>query len=132
MVEGRDIAAGTTDVVVCDGFVGNVAVKLMEGAGAAMTEFFAKEISERPLYRAAAYLLRRPLERLRRRMSYDSYGGAPLLGVAGNVVVCHGRSNAKAIGNGIKVARDLSSKKVDDKIRKAIEDLKQTLETAKI
>ena len=103
-VEGRDIPAGKTDVVVCDGFVGNVVIKTMEGTAAAMLGLLKGELLSTWRYRLPAALLRGPFSRLKRRMSYDEYGGAPLVGVNGAAVVCHGSSNARAIANAIRVA----------------------------
>ncbi len=128
MVEGRDIPAGTVDVIVCDGFVGNVAVKLMEGMGAAVASLFKAEVATGWLYGAAAALLRGPLERVKRRLNYDEYGGAPLLGVAGNAVIAHGRSNGKAIANALGMAARLSERGSQERIRRAVDDLKHQLE----
>ncbi len=130
-IEGRDIPAGTTDVVVCDGFAGNVAVKTMEGTGAAIFTILKGELLRGSLYKVAGLLLRGPFSRLTQRMSYDEYGGGPLLGVNGNAVVCHGRSNAKAIGNALRVAGELASAGVNEQITKAIEAMKSSLESVK-
>ena len=129
-VEGRDIPAGTADVVVCDGFMGNVAVKLMEGMGSMIFASLKAELMSRLAYRLAAQALRGPLGRVRKRMSYDEYGGAPLLGVRGNVIICHGRSNAKAVANALRVARELAETSVVSQIRKAVEALQGGLEAA--
>lgn len=104
-VEGHDVPAGGVDVVVCDGFSGNVLVKTMEGTAAAMLGLLKAELMESWRHRLPALLLRGPLARLKRRMSYDEYGGAPLVGVRGSVIVCHGDSNAKAIARALRMAR---------------------------
>lgn len=106
-VEGRDVPAGKTDVVVCDGFVGNVLVKGMEGTAASIVSLLKSEIMSAWSYKLAGVVLREPLTRLKRRLSYDEYGGAPLVGVNGVVVICHGSSNARAIAHALKAARHL-------------------------
>ncbi len=131
-VEGRDIPAGTTDVVVCDGFVGNVAVKLLEGAGETILGLLKDELLEGPWGRLGAMALRGPLSRLKRRMSYDEYGGAPLLGVAGNAVIAHGQSNAKAVASALAVAKGMAERDVNARVAKAIEQVKTSLESMRI
>ncbi|MBI5246310.1 MAG: phosphate acyltransferase PlsX [Elusimicrobia bacterium] len=103
-VEGRDVPGGKTDVVVCDGFVGNVLVKTMEGTAMAMMSQLKGELMSSWRYKIATLALRGPLSRLKRKMSYDEYGGAPLVGVNGVAVVSHGSSNARAIANALRVA----------------------------
>ena len=103
-VEGRDVPAGKTDVVVCDGFVGNVLIKTMEGTAMAMMSQLKSELMSSWRYKIATLALRGPLSRLKRKMSYDEYGGAPLVGVNGVAIVSHGSSNARAIANAIRVA----------------------------
>lgn len=131
-IEGRDIPAGTTDVVVCDGFVGNVAVKLLEGTGELMFGLLRQATEETASGRLAGMALRGPLSRLRQRFSYDEYGGAPLLGVAGNAVIAHGKSNAKAVSNALRVARDMSARGVNERIVKSVEEVKNNLESTRI
>ena len=103
-VEGRDIPAGKTDVVVCDGFVGNVVIKTMEGTAAAVVGLLKAELTSSWRYKLPSLLLRGPFARMRRKMSYDEYGGAPLAGVNGVAIVCHGSSNARAISHAIRAA----------------------------
>ncbi len=131
-VEGRDLAAGKTDVVVCDGFVGNVAVKLAEGMGVAMLDVLRASVSASLLYKAGASLMEGAFGDLRRRMSYDEYGGAPLLGVGGTTVICHGRSNAKAIFNAIRVAKTLAETGTDEEIRTSLERMRTNLEFSRV
>jgi glycerol-3-phosphate acyltransferase PlsX len=105
-IEGRDIPAGNVDVVVCDGFVGNVVLKLAEGLGETLFRLIREEMtSNGPLIKLAAALLRPALLKVRKRFDYAEYGGIPLLGVNGSAIVSHGRSNAKAIKNALRVAR---------------------------
>jgi glycerol-3-phosphate acyltransferase PlsX len=104
-VEGKDVLVNTADVVVADGFVGNVLLKTAEGTAAfvrdALREAYAKS---GPLAKLGGLLSREAFARLREQASYSTYGGAPLLGVRGNCIVAHGRSDATAIRNAIKQA----------------------------
>jgi glycerol-3-phosphate acyltransferase PlsX len=104
MVEGRDIAEGTVDVVITDGFTGNVAIKTAEGVGALIATLLREELSRSPLTKLLAVGALPALNRLRRRMDYAEYGGGPVLGVQGVVVKAHGRSNARAIRSALRVA----------------------------
>ncbi len=122
MVEGRDLFSGNVDVVVCDGFTGNVALKfseaLAEMIGALLREEFSKTIASR-----LGYILTRPaFERFRRRVDYSEYGGAPLLGVNGICIISHGRSTAKAIKNALRVAGECVHNRVLEHIREGVHD----------
>jgi phosphate acyltransferase len=103
-VEGKDIPAGAVDVAVCDGFTGNVMLKLAEGMASAITGLIRQEIEASLLTKVAAVGVLPAFKRVRRRMDYAEYGGAPLLGLNGTCIVAHGRSNALAIKNAIRVA----------------------------
>ena len=103
-VEGRDIFTGTCDVTVCDGFVGNVALKVSEGVAFALRELLKLELKRTLLNRLGAMLLLPAFNQLKRQMDYAEYGGAPLLGVDGACFICHGSSTAKAIRNAIRAA----------------------------
>lgn len=105
-VEGKDIPAGMADVVIADGFVGNVALKMAEGMASLAFQLIRSEAKKRPLAMLGALLMRPAFEGVRRRVDYQEYGGAPLLGVRGVAIVAHGRSKARAIRNAIRVARD--------------------------
>lgn len=96
-VEGRDILKGDAQVIVCDGFVGNVALKTMEGTAEAMFHLMKDAFIADGRSKAGAYLLKPALKRLKNQLNYEEYGGAPLLGVNGISVVCHGSSKARAI-----------------------------------
>jgi glycerol-3-phosphate acyltransferase PlsX len=107
-VEGKDIYEHHADVVVCDGFVGNVILKTSEGAGQFINTMLHEMIDEAsPIGKAGAFLLKPSFEKLRARLRYDTYGGAPLLGVRGACIVTHGRSNRVAIRNAIRNAAAL-------------------------
>jgi glycerol-3-phosphate acyltransferase PlsX len=120
-VEGRDIPKGTVDVVVCDGFVGNVVLKFAEGLATAIMNLVKNEIKSSGIIAKCASLLVLPaLKRLRNKLDYAEYGGAPLLGVNGGCIICHGSSKAKAIKNAIRVAKEFTEKKVVEHIRENI------------
>ena len=110
-VEGKDFYEHHADVVVCDGFVGNVILKTSEGAGQFISVMLREMIDEAsPVGKAGAFLLKPSFEKLRARLSYDTYGGAPLLGVRGACIVTHGRSNRIAIRNAIRNAATLAER----------------------
>ena len=110
-VEGKDIYEHHADVVVCDGFVGNVVLKTSEGAGQFINTMLREMIDEAPpVGKLGALLLKPSFEKLRARLRYDTYGGAPLLGVRGCCIVTHGRSNRIAIRNAIRNAVTLAER----------------------
>ena len=121
--EGRDIFNGTTDVIVCDGFIGNVVLKASESLGELVSKMLRSEVTRTMKRKVGAFILRDAFIDIRKRMSYDEYGGAPLLGVNGGCIICHGRSNAKAIKNAIRVAHEFAANQVDAKIRERIGEL---------
>ncbi|MBV9228456.1 MAG: phosphate acyltransferase PlsX [Chloroflexi bacterium] len=104
-IEGRDIPAGAVDVVVCDGFVGNVVLKLSEGLAETLIGMLRTQMTSSFTSKLAAAVLRPGLRKIFKRLDYAEYGGVPLLGVNGAAIVSHGRSNAKAIKNALRVAR---------------------------
>ena len=104
-VEGRDITRGLVDVVVTDGFTGNVALKVAEGVASFMGELIRREVTATLPRKLAAAVLRPAFRAVRTRLDYAETGGAPLLGVNGVVIVAHGSSNQTAIANAVKVAR---------------------------
>ncbi len=103
-IEARDMFSGHADVIVCDGFTGNVALKLSEGLVETVEELLGDELSSTFSSQVGYLLSRRAFRRFRKRVDYSEYGGAPLLGVSGLVLVCHGRSSAKAIRNAVVAA----------------------------
>ena len=116
-VEGRDVYSGNADVIVCDGFIGNVALKISEGLADAIKKMLMKEIAQSRIGRLAYLFIAAPLLRLRRRMDYAEFGGAPLLGVNGVSMICHGRSSTKAIKNAVGRAHKLAEGGLIDRIR---------------
>lgn len=103
-VEGRDLFTGEVDIIVCDGFVGNVALKLTEGMAESFAMMLKQEMTSSCAGKTALLLGRRSLERFTEKLDYAEYGGAPLLGVNGVGIICHGSSSPKAIKNAIKLA----------------------------
>ena len=120
-IEGRDVFRGEIDVVVTDGFTGNVVLKSVEGAAEVIMSMVREEIERAgPLARLGAALMLKPLRRLKRRTDYAEYGGAPLLGVNGVALICHGGSNARAIKNAIRVAGDFARSRLGDESTAAV------------
>jgi glycerol-3-phosphate acyltransferase PlsX len=115
-VEGRDIFNGSVDVVVCDGFVGNVVLKVSEGLADAILTMLRKEIGSRFLARIG-YLLARPaFSAFKKKVDYAEYGGAPLLGIEGTGMICHGGSSPRAISNAIRMAHEYAARRVNDQL----------------
>ena len=106
-IEGRDIPGGEVDVVVCDGFVGNIVLKFAEGLGTGLFTMLKQELTATLPRKLAAMILRPGFAKLKQKMDYAEYGGAPLLGVKGTVIIAHGSSNAKAIHNAIQWLRSV-------------------------
>lgn len=121
-VEGRDVYSGIADVVVCDGFIGNVALKISEGVAEMIKRLLLKEISGHFFGRLAYPLIAGPLANLKRKIDYAEFGGAPLLGVNGVTMICHGRSSAKAIKNAIRRAKGMAEGGVRELIQRDIEE----------
>jgi glycerol-3-phosphate acyltransferase PlsX len=121
-VEGRDVFSGTVDVVVTDGFTGNVMLKLSEGLQDALLSLIRRELSASAITKAGAVLARPAFQRLKKRLDYSEYGGAPLLGVRKIVVVGHGSSNARAIRNLIRIAHEFSQQGATDRIERGISE----------
>ncbi|WP_311517238.1 phosphate acyltransferase PlsX [uncultured Megasphaera sp.] len=122
-VEGRDIPEGTVDVVVCDGFVGNVILKFGEGMALFIIKLVKEAIKNSGFIAKLGALAVYPaLKTLKKRLDFTEHGGAPLLGVNGSFIICHGSSKAKAIKNAIRVADELVVQDVVGHIRKSIEE----------
>ena len=115
-VEGRDVFQGDVDVVVCDGFVGNIVLKISEGLAVATMKMLRDEILK-SIWAKLGYLLARPaFNKFKKRVDYAEYGGAPLLGIKGIGIVCHGKSSALAIKNAIAGAAEMERLKLNDVI----------------
>jgi glycerol-3-phosphate acyltransferase PlsX len=115
-VEGRDIYNGRADVIVCDGFVGNVALKTSEGLGRLVSDLLRASLTKTVTAQAGALLSRKALKEFRKRLDYSEYGGAPLLGVRGVCIVGHGSSNERAIFNGIRVAAEFAQAGINERL----------------
>jgi phosphate acyltransferase len=111
-VEGRDIPAGSADVIVCDGFVGNVVLKLSEGLAETLIGLLRTQMTSTLPSKLAGAVLRPGLRKVFQRLDYAEYGGVPLLGVNGSAIISHGRSKAKAIKNALRVARQTAETNV--------------------
>lgn len=121
-VEGRDVFAGKVDVVVTDGFVGNVVLKFTESIVYYITSLIRDEAGRSPLARVGGLLMRPVFRGMRRTLDYAEYGGAPLLGVNGVVIIGHGKSSARAIKNAILAAERFVAGGINDKIRRKAEE----------
>ncbi|MCP3177833.1 MAG: phosphate acyltransferase PlsX [Desulfuromonadales bacterium] len=122
-VEGRDIYNGKADVVVCDGFVGNVVLKVSEGLVEAVGTMLKKEMTSRFLAKIGFLLARPAFKAFKKKVDYAEYGGAPLLGIDGVGMICHGGSNPKAIMNAINMACEAVASKTNDKLVAQLEKI---------
>ena len=121
-VEGRDVFTGVADVIVCDGFTGNVLLKVGEGVSKMMLNMLKESLEATVTRKLGAVLSRQAYRELRKRVDDSEYGGVPLLGVKGVTIICHGRSNATAIKNAIRVAAESAQGRISEKIEAEIEN----------
>ncbi|UCH80137.1 MAG: phosphate acyltransferase PlsX [Nitrospiraceae bacterium] len=121
-IEGKDVFEGEADVVVCDGFVGNIALKIAEGLAETMAKMLKREIMDRSTGKVGAFFLKDALKSFKKKTDYSEYGGAPLLGLSSPCIIGHGRSTSKAIKNAILVAGTFHSKGILNIISKEIND----------
>jgi phosphate acyltransferase len=125
-VEGNHIYSGTVDVVVCDGFIGNVALKVSEGLVDMVRHLLRESMEATLIGKIGGALSQKAFADFKKRVDYSEYGGAPLLGVRGASIICHGRSNAKAIMNAIRVAKEFSdgmvNQRIEDELRAASQE----------
>jgi glycerol-3-phosphate acyltransferase PlsX len=119
-VEGGDLFSGEVDVIVCDGFVGNIALKICEGLAFQIFGLLRKSINSSLASQVGFLFSRGALKGLKKKIDYAESGGAPLLGVRGVCVIAHGRSNANAIKNAIRVAAGLSKAHINEKIEEEL------------
>ena len=115
-VEGRDIYNGRADVIVCDGFTGNVALKTSEGLIEAVLKLLKDELSSNLKAKVGALLSQQSFKRLKKKLDYSEYGGAPLIGLRGVSIICHGRSSSNAIKNAIRVAKEFAENQVNARL----------------
>ena len=119
-VEGNDVFSGDVDVVVCDGFIGNILLKTSEGVASLMGSFIKKSAKKSPLSLAGALMMKKVFNSLKKETDYAEYGGAPLIGLKGCAIISHGKSNAKAIKNAIFQAIRYVESGVNEEIEKNI------------
>jgi phosphate acyltransferase len=119
-VEGNNIFDGSVNVVVCDGFVGNIVLKTSEGVADTIGKFMKNNIKSSPFASFGAVFMRKVFSKLKQQIDYAEYGGAPLLGVKGVAIISHGKSNSKAIKNAIFQAIEFADSNVTNEIEKAI------------
>ena len=122
-VEGREVFKGETDVIVCDGFIGNVALKVSEGLTEMIMLLLKKDLASHVSSQIGALLSRKAYQSFKARVDYSEYGGALLLGIKGVAIICHGRSTAKAIKNAIRVAHECCINRVNERIEDGIKGL---------
>jgi len=121
--EGRDIYAGTFDVIVCDGFVGNVILKASESLGMAVIQMIKEEVNKSLLAKIGAVLMKPALNNFKKKADFAEYGGIPLLGAKKPVIITHGRANAKAIKNAIRVASEFYLHHFNERLSEYIKSL---------
>ncbi len=119
-VEGRDVYKGDVDVIVCDGFVGNISLKISEGLAEAILQMLKEEIKRSTIAKVGYFLARPAFRKFKKRVDYAEYGGAPLLGINGTGIICHGKSSPQAIKNAILIAVKMVSNKVNQGIAESI------------
>jgi phosphate acyltransferase len=119
-VEGRDLFNGRVDVIVADGFIGNVALKISEGLVEAVSALLKEALSSTLTSKVGYVLSRKAFQNFKKRLDYSEYGGAPLLGVRGVCIICHGGSNANAVKNAIRVAAEFAEGRVNEKIEREL------------
>ncbi len=119
-IEGNNIFDGSVDVIVCDGFVGNILLKTSEGVADSITKIIKQNVRKSPLAIAGAVLMRKVFTVLKRQVDYAEYGGAPLIGINGCAIIGHGKSNSKAVKNAIFQALQFSGSRINDDIAKQL------------
>jgi glycerol-3-phosphate acyltransferase PlsX len=115
-VEGHDLFANHVDVVICDGFVGNVVLKTCESLATNMFDWLKRELKRTAVRKAGAYLAKEAFRVIKRRLDPDAHGGAPLLGLNGNVMIAHGSAREKAISNAIRLAAEATQHQINRRI----------------
>ncbi len=119
-LEGKDLYAGKAEVIVSDGFTGNVALKVSEGVVETLFHMARREITKNLFAKIGLFLMKGHLKRIYKRVDYSEYGGAQLLGLNGVCIIGHGRSNANAVKNAVRLARDFVAKRIQEKIREEL------------
>lgn len=120
-IEARNIFDGNADVVVCDGFTGNIFLKTVEGFGLYLFNRLKREISSNVAYSLGAKIVKPAINNVRASIDYSEYGGAMFFGIDGVLIKCHGSSDRKAIANGIKAAIRFTRANISEKLKKCLE-----------
>ncbi|RJE49211.1 MULTISPECIES: phosphate acyltransferase PlsX [unclassified Dehalobacter] len=120
-IEGRDIPYGTADVIVCDAFVGNIVLKTIEGMSSSLFQLIKQKITTSTTRKIGAMLVKPGLKEIAHMLDYSEYGGAPLLGVNGTSIICHGSSKENAIFNAVRVAKECIQGQIIEKIADGLE-----------
>jgi phosphate acyltransferase len=131
-VEGRDLYNGNADVIICDGFVGNVALKVSEGVAQTVRYMLKESLKSTLVSKVGSLLARNAFQAFKRRLDYSEYGGAPLLGLKGACIVCHGSSNANAIKNALRVAAECARAGLTGKIERELAEVHHHAELTQI
>lgn len=131
-VEGHDLFETKLDIVLCDGFVGNIVLKSVEATAKAVSKWLKNEIKETPLRMAGAVLAQGAFKALKAKSSYETYGGSPLLGVNGVVIIAHGSSTGVAVKNAIRVAVETVEHKINPRIEEAMATLPEAASVSEI
>jgi len=130
-IEGKAMFKDLADVVVCDGFIGNIALKVAEGTFDFVRSILSEEVQSKFISKLGYLAMKRPFKALRERADYSEVGGAPLLGVNGIIIICHGNSKAHSLRNAIKHAKECSDQRLNDKISAEISENLDLIQQAK-
>lgn len=122
-IEGKDIFYGSADVVVCDGFVGNIVLKVGEGLAESLMKMLKLEVANIITGKIGYMMIKPAIKSFRKKIDYSEYGGALLVGINGTALICHGRSSAKAIKNAIKLAAQMAKKQIYRRISDCLEKM---------
>lgn len=119
-IEGKDIFTSAADVVVCDGFIGNIVLKVSEGLAETILKMLKREITNIKTGKIGYLMIKPAIRNFKKRTDYSEYGGAPLLGINGTSIVCHGRSTERALKNAIRMAIEISKQRLHEKIASSL------------
>jgi len=125
-IEGKDIFSGHADVIVCDGFIGNIVLKVSEGLVETIMKMLKREIADVTTGKLGYLMIKPAIKNFKKRTEYSEYGGAPLLGINGISIISHGRSSARAVKNALRVAAEMSRRKVHEIIADKLNNIKHS------
>jgi glycerol-3-phosphate acyltransferase PlsX len=121
-IEGKDVFTGRANVIVCDGFIGNIVLKTSEGLAETILKMLKQEIANVTTGKLGYLMIKPAIRNFKKRTDYDEYGGAPLLGINGTCIISHGRSSARALKHAIRVAAEMSRQRVHESIATSLND----------